>query len=426
MKTIPQLAFVGVLFALLVFYPPLSLSSVTYSRVELSGNEKTDAQSIYNILGISDDTPISKEQLQLGMYRLAKTGVFTNITLAESEDNQVHQGEITVSEKWTTIPIFKISSGGGISHITAGVYDPNAFGQLVELGFQVERLGSTHSQVAWFMNDHLFGPGKGLNIQAWNINRLRTFYDPKEKSPIESNGYLLSRQHLKLGWVQELSRKERLHFGLQLRLDTFSDDLVPEAIPKTQVVLPIEQNHAIITASYNYDATGTETVYLNGINFNLDWAYFNGHTASSQDYHQITADFQGYKSIGALTLAQRIKLGHANSSHMGNQFFIGGLDSLRGFSDNRFYGNAFALSNTEIRYGAYTSKHIIGQVVAFYDMASVNNDVQNLNTIAGSSIGVGLRVIAPKVYRLVGRIDLSVPVVNSDDKVLSFGVQQFF
>ena len=49
-----------------------------------------------------------------------------------------------------------------------------------------------------------------------------------------------------------------------------------------------------------------------------------------------------------------------------------------------------------------------------------------LRNVSGVSVGVGARIVLPKLYRFVLRLDYAVPLVKSDEMNFSFGIQQFF
>ena len=99
---------------------------------------------------------------------------------------------------------------------------------------------------------------------------------------------------------------------------------------------------------------------------------------------------------------------------------------MRGFSDNRFAGKYYWLSNTELRLPVYQHKWVVLQAVSFLDLVGVSDKPQNVFALEGASAGGGLRLFLPKVYRFVVRFDFAQPLKANDDMNFSFGVQQFF
>lgn len=107
-------------------------------------------------------------------------------------------------------------------------------------------------------------------------------------------------------------------------------------------------------------------------------------------------------------------------------YYLGGLDRVRGFSDNRFAGSKYWLSNSEVRLPVWRQGPLIFQYVTFYDVVAAAEETKGLNKASGASIGMGARVIAPDIYRFVARFDFAYNLLRRDDMPISFGVQQFF
>jgi hemolysin activation/secretion protein len=106
--------------------------------------------------------------------------------------------------------------------------------------------------------------------------------------------------------------------------------------------------------------------------------------------------------------------------------YLGGLDGIRGFVDNRFAGRYFLQSNTELRMPVLRTSSLVVQASVFSDVVATGEQIEDLNKVRGASIGGGLRMIFPKVYRAVIRLDFANPIVANDESPISFGVQQFF
>jgi outer membrane protein assembly factor BamA len=127
-----------------------------------------------------------------------------------------------------------------------------------------------------------------------------------------------------------------------------------------------------------------------------------------------------------MLFAQRFLAGTTSTQILQYWYYLGGLDRIRGFHDNRFAGRYHWLSNSEIRVPVFRRPSYIIQSVGFLDLTSVGENFKDLDSLTASSLGAGIRLILPKLYRFVIRMDYAKPIKKDDDMNISFGVQQFF
>ena len=69
------------------------------------------------------------------------------------------------------------------------------------------------------------------------------------------------------------------------------------------------------------------------------------------------------------------------------------------------------------------------QAVAFGDVAQLINATDPIESNTEdifSSLGVGLRIGSPKIYRFTARLDIALATSHPATSRISFGVQQFF
>lgn len=337
---------------------------------------------------------------------------------------------IKVHERWTTIPILKFSSGGGVNQITAGLFDPNVFGRYLELGGQYERLGDTNSGVIWLKKPRLFGKNQGIDIQLWSTNRLRTLYQQKSEQPIISSGFLQTRNKLYLDFFREFRRYVIGNIFYEYNKDSFSrDELSDEVKLKSQdTTLPTDSEYHFLGFGLKFGQVNFDNYKVDGVLLKTSTRYGLSQTKKLENFLSGDIDFLFYKTIklNSISLAQRLKIGYTTSSSEQYLNYLGGLDRVRGFSDNRFFGKNFWLSNSEIRMPFYQNNWFVAQAVTFVDITAVADSIEKLNEVTGASIGGGLRLFLPKVYRFVVRLDYAQPIIKEDELNFSFGVQQFF
>ena len=399
--------------------------------IKIIGNTKTSRAVIVNELGFKSEEMVSLKQIKEGVSNLQNTNLFSKVDHhlevgGSSEDKVL---VITVDERWTTIPIFKLSSGGGVSQITLGVYDPNLFGKFVEAGAQYERLGNTNSGVVWFKQPRLFGGRNGINLQVWTINRLRTKYKQDTENPEVKTGFLQSRDKFYLGYDREFSYRIRGHLFYEYNNDTFSDNLLSDEVRAivSQTGLPPSSQFHFLGAGVDLGRLDYHSYLVDGNLLAASYRYGLSQTKSISDFWQSDFSFQYFKTyFSDLTFAQRILTGFTTTNVLQYWYYLGGLDRVRGFSDNRFAGRYFWLSNTEIRLPVWSRSWFVLQSVGFLDIVSTSEQFNQLDAVDGASAGVGFRVVLPKIYRSVLRFDYAVPLKKKDDMNFSFGVQQFF
>jgi outer membrane protein assembly factor BamA len=164
-------------------------------HIDYSGLVKTKLDVIKRELEFGSGDCVNTEMLNLALQRVRNTNLFTRVDIDVTEKLSAYHIHLTVVERWTLIPIFKVGGGGGVSFFTIGLYDPHIFGRNVEVGVQYESLGGAPSQVVWFRKPRLFGKRLRVGGDAWNVTRNRLIYDQNRN---EIGGFTLMRQRVNL------------------------------------------------------------------------------------------------------------------------------------------------------------------------------------------------------------------------------------
>lgn len=337
---------------------------------------------------------------------------------------------MSLKEVWTTLPIFKVNSGGDVLQTTLGIYDPHVFGHFKELGVQYERLGDTDSGVVWFKDQRLFSPTWGVDIQLWSTNRLRIKYFNQPEDPVVKTGFLQKRNQLFLSLRKEFSPYLNALFFYQLDNDRFSTEFTTTEVQNIVSVggLPPETNVHFLGTTWNYGRVRVRDHLWDGSQFIGTFRYGLLEQDFVDDFFQLEAKWSYYKTIKSTgaTFAQRLLLGATNTDVLQYWYYLGGLDRVRGFVDNRFSGRYFWLSNTEWRQPVFQNKYAVIQGVGFVDVVGTAEKFSRISDLTGASAGLGVRFIFPKVYRLILRADYAQPLRRDDDNRFSFGIQHFF
>ena len=426
MKTIITLIWITTMFIGL----PVQASDTIYLKdIVIYGNVRTNKMVIITELGFKSKRQVSLKQIEEGIRNLRNTSLFSKIEYHLQERTEGQILIIDVEERWTTIPIFKLSSGGGVRQITLGVYNPNLFGKYIEAGFQYERLEDTNSGVAWFKQPSLFGRRKGIDLQVWKTNRLRTKYVQDAEEPVIETGFLQSRDKIYLGYDRLLSGPFVGHLFYEYNNDSFSDEFTSDEVKAiiSESGLPPSSRFHFLGASLDVDRINYYDYLVDGSLLTASFRYAISATKEIDDFVQGDFAFKYYKTLYSnSTFAQQLLAGSTTTDVLQYWFYLGGLDRIRGFSDDRFAGRYFWLSNTEFRHPIWQKDWFVLQPIGFLDLVSTSETFNQLNVIDGASVGIGLRLILPKIYRFVFRIDYAHPIKKEDDMRISFGTQQFF
>ena len=117
-------------FFVIIFVSSLGFSkSLNFHQISIKGLETTDLSVVMNELGFKERQIIEESQLQQGINEIRNTDLFSKVSYVIKSKGELTHLIIQVEERWTTIPILKVSSGGGVSQFTLGIYDPNLFGK---------------------------------------------------------------------------------------------------------------------------------------------------------------------------------------------------------------------------------------------------------------------------------------------------------
>lgn len=419
----------SIFFALSITLSPIAYGqSHRFSAINIQGLKRTHPSIVLGELYFSKNEDVLAGDLDKALVRIRNTGLFASASFSILPTDNGEKLLIVLEERWTTIPILKVASGGGVNQLTAGVFDPNLLGRRLEMGVQVERLEDTYSAVTWLKKPRILSSRVGLDLQYWNINRLRTKYESGAENPVQKTGFLQKRKKAFAGLNYNLSFLWNIFLFYEYNYDEFSDEFVTDTVKTllTTTGLPPTSEVHFTGLRLEYGQLRVDRHLIDGTL--LKWDYKQGLTSiGANNFWQSDFTALWYKTLFSdSTLAQRLMAGFTTTEILQYWYYLGGLDRVRGFSDNRFSGRYFWLSNSEFRLPFIRKPWLVTQAVAFTDLISTAEHADGLGKLTAASMGLGLRLVLPKIYRSVLRFDYARPIRKSDDMNVSFGVQQFF
>lgn len=414
----------------------LDIEAATITQINIEGLKKTSEPFIRRELLFSEGEFFDEAYVKESLARLRNLNLFSKVEskvqLLDKQSNSLAI-TITLAEKWTTIPIVKFSSGGDASQLTVGVYDVNLFGKFIEAGVQYEKLGDTNSGTVWFRNPRLFSSRLELLMFVSSVNRLRTKYNPEAEDPEIIDGFLQERKLVSIALEKEWYWWLKLGLTIEYNDDTFSLDFLDEETKQIATTsgkgLPPETKLMLYGLSLKLGRINNQSNYLeSGQQLTLTYKSAVLMDSPLEDFYQFQAKGE-YKKILPFksNFALRVLSGATDTNVIQYWNYLGGLDRIRGFVDNRFASKYYWLANVEFRIPSLVFDNFVLQHTFFYDAVSIaEGGFDELDEVSGASVGTGLRFIMPKIYRLTGRLDYAKTTTKSDDAAISFGFQQFF
>lgn len=395
--------------------------------------------------GVQVGKVASSEQIEFGIQKLRNLGVFREVLSSVTEvsgdavavnEDQVQDsrcGEvpgvrlaIQVDEKWTALPIFSFSSGGGTYRLILGAYDVNFLGRYIKVGAQYERLGDTNSFYGSVSPRRLFGRDLIPFLGVGSRNRVYRLYNSEG---LVDGGFLLKRFSVEGALLKRWSEWFRTTISLRYENDDFSLELLGDSVREQQRArgLPGPSHALILGAGATLGQLNIDSYLVDGATVGVSTNLGSQHLGSTDSYRDLLVGFNYFRTLPLKsTLGFRLAGGTESTDAVHRRFFLGGLDAIRGFRSDRYNGSNYWLSTLEFRIPSVDSRWFLLQHIFFVDAAGVSDAIGGIATLSGASTGIGLRIIVPKIQDFVVRIDYAFPLYGEVANPLGFGGGQFF
>ena len=413
--------------------------------IDFVGLERTRLFVLHGELqssGVEVGRAASLEQIAEGVQKLRNLGVFREVLWdaievsgesrpaedagAECAQLQGVRLAIQVDEKWTLLPIFSFTQGGGTHRLILGAYDVNFMGSYINLGAQYERLGDTNSFFTWVSPQRLLGRDLIPALSLGSRNRVYQIYAPNGEV---NGGFWLQRFSVEGSLVKKWREWFRTGVGLRFEDDDFSLDLLSEAAREAQQArgLPDPSHAVLMWVSATLGQLDSNRYLVDGTTLSASVTHANAQFGSSDSYRDLLLELNFFRTLPLhSTLGVRLASGFASTEMLHRRFYLGGLDALRGFASDRFSGNNYWLGNLEFRIPSVDSRWFLLQHIFFVDAAGVGENVSDIAALSGASAGLGVRIIVPKIQDFVIRVDYAFPIYDAVASPLGFGGGQFF
>ncbi len=423
--------FVGAVAASVQLWAVEVTHAATVESIRVIG-ARTDSDVILQLLdtrvGATFDPQVWEDDLQ----RLRNTERFYEVRGEVREAGEARHVTIHASNKFSLIPIIKYKQGGGTSLLTVGAYDVNLFGRLLEVGAQYEHMDGNHGGVAWFRHPYLFSRRNQFGAEVFG----HTIDLPLLTLAGEEQAYFDNEERrINVRLLHEWRTGVRVGLGLSLYTNDF---LIDNSTAERA------QRNADFLAGRPLNSGRTASLIPRVVLGDLNYSEFQvrGSELTLQveiAHHAIGSEFDFVRGelrwLGAWlpsrnwNVAMQAQLGTKSGHEVQHKFYLGGLDTVRGFLDGQFRGDHFWLVNLEARPTLWHAPRVVLQGSLFADVAKTW-DEQRFSAAGFEeplvSGGAGLRVILPRIYRAVLRLDVARTLSPIQQTGVAVGLQQFF
>ncbi len=405
--------------------------AATVESLDIVG-ARTQADVIRQLLDTRVGAPFDPAVWSGDLQRLRNTELFYDVRGEVHEDGDARHLSLHALNKFSLIPIFKYKQGGGTSLFTVGAYEVNLLDRLLEAGAQYENMNGKRGGVVWFRHPYLLSRddhfGAELYVHTVDLPLLSlkgeelAYFDNQERR------FNLRLLHL---WAPNL----RVGMGLSLYSNDFLiDDSSPERAQRNAAFLadhPLRSGRTVsLLPRAVFGRIDRNEFYVQGSELTLQAEL--AHTAIGSEFNFARAELRwlgAWRPARDWNLATQAQLGTKTGHEAQHKFYLGGLDTLRGFLDGQFRGDHYWLVNAELRPTLWSSPLAVLQGNVFTDVAKTW-DGQGFSRAGFAhpfvSAGAGLRVILPRIYRAVLRLDLARTYTPVQQTGIAFGLQQFF
>lgn len=431
MRLIRHLGRAVVSAALVAIILPGAGLATPVGRIEIEG-AKTKPGDIQALLDTRSGAQFDAGVWARDLRRLRNLDYFYDVEGEAREVDGKMELRLRLRNKFSTLPVFKLKRGGGSSLITAGLYEINFLDRLLEVGGQYERFNGEPGYALWFRHPYLFSRRNRVGTETI----AHTIDLPLLTDRGEEEAYFENKE---TRWNGRLQRElaESLRVGVELSVyqnDYKRDDGTADKTVRNDRFQRATPLHSGRTVS----ATPSVTVGR----LDRDRYLVSGHEGLAQmelAHRALGSSFAfakgqigvtgGWRPVERWNLLYQAKLGSKTGREFQHKFYLGGLDTSRGFLDRQFRGEHMWLVNLEARPTLVDKPLWVLQGALFTDLAKTW-DARNFGVDGFGrpivSYGAGARLIFPRVYRAIVRLDAARTQSPVKQYGISLGLQQFF
>jgi outer membrane protein insertion porin family len=395
-------------------------------EIRVEGNSRTTTDTVIRNMRSKAGDVMQKKRIQKDLERLQNLGFFKKVEI--NPEPGTEPGKVIlvldVEEQKSGLATIGLGyAGGGTGALRPGV------------------TGSVS-----LSDRNLWGEGKTYQIQVQAGGQVRSggisYLDPAINDNQDSFGVSVYysqligiQQNVLVNNASQVAFYDDQRYGVSVTYGhPFTDNL------RGFVTLRHDQINISRNADSAFEPLGTGKGSINGIAFNSIYDtrddLFNPHVGTyasggisyaglggSFNFTKYNAEVRHYIPLwDRHTIALRGWYGKVTGGSIpGSEFFYaGGVDTLRGYTQNRFVGTDFLVFNAEYRFPIGNIKFLNGAIFADYGNAWFPGVTESRLRLDG---GVGLRIVFPSLGLGVIRVDYAI---SEEGGRASIGIGQSF
>ncbi len=416
-----------VLFAAL--YLSIEAQNHTASVIEtvsFEGIRKYDQSYLYENISTREGSEISESVLKQDAQRLNN---LSGIGLAGYRIDTIANKPNVVFELEEVRTFIPILNSGRITNnlwFQVGFVDINWQGK--DQIFSADYLNNDgrHSASLFFQNPRINNSDWGFSasISSWSSLEPLFFTEGTVNYEYGNDGIGLTA-------IRHLDHHRNIEFGGTYFIENYERS----ETQFTEIKVgpdELRQPKALSKLAYKVDRLNYDRFYQDGNAWYIQYQnVFN--TVDNTWFHIIQAQFyKFYKIKKKGNFAGRLLLGIAqNNDSPFAPFVADSHTNIRGIGNRIDRGTAQVVLNSEYRHTFYNKKKLSIQGVVFSDVGTWRNPGGELSDLLTAEqfrvfTGLGVRIIYPKIYGAVLRIDYAIDLNDATQRGLVLGIGQYF
>lgn len=402
-------------------------------EIRIVGNKRTRDWVVKNILDIKEGDDVSKLQLKKAVQEVKNMDQISDASGFFITEGKKRILVVEIDEKWTLLPYFKGNIHGAKKTYSAGLVEANILGTLIEGGLIYEnnngRSGGTllahfPKELGWFPAKINFDLSKSTDdVSVYDLNSTQV------------GAYRSETFKTKLEFDFKLNRRKTISFISSLGYSSL--DINQSNLSSSDNAVNAANNFR--EANHDERFTLTNAVVLGKVDklntFQDEGTYWLTAMALPFSLKQsllspvLETTFQFYLPARWTSMwAVRARAIRTFESGLFDILDTASLSNIRGYKGSQFQGEELWSFNAEYRIPSFKHKWIGIQHVLFADglysrfphYGFLSKEQRALAT------GVGLRIMLPKIYKVMGRIDYTIWGDPKPSSQFSMSMQQFF
>lgn len=364
-------------------------------------------------LGFDDGDRVSPRAWETGNRRLWNTQLFTRVDswLEQRGDDLVAVFDLT--ERWTLIPALEARYGGRATWLITGLTEHNLLGRYLGADLLYEYFDGEHGGQIGIRNPRLFDQRLELRAMAGRAMRPRPDF--------------VVRRAIVQGSLHALALDDTLRYGVGFA--AFDDGFLQpiEDDSPFNANLPPKMQTVQMEPSLRIGRIDARRIQYDGQTLEV-----RPHlSATLRDdvitpYTGVVSELLAFRRLWRFTFAARLKAA-VQTGTAGAQldYWLGGLDTIRGFRDNFVRANTYALANAEVRFVVFDTDWLACEAAVFLDASgSRARRGDRAGTLSG---GPGIRFFIPRFVASELRIDFPYVMAGGPRGFdLAIGTEPFF